>query len=106
MESEDNLTSMTVSLPSSQKAYVQAQARATGCATPSEYIRRLLQADRERREQDALERRLFAELGSGTRDMTAADWEALRESLRRRLANRRPGGAGGAGGAGGSQEKS
>ena len=58
------LASMTVSLPASQKDYVKAQATASGCSTPSEYVRRLMHADQTAREERELERRLLGGLQS------------------------------------------
>ena len=89
MSGENELTSMTVSLPASQKEYVRAQATATGCSTPSEYIRRLIHADQRAREEEALERKVLEGLGSSAREMTPEDWQEFRSSLRERLGNRR-----------------
>jgi antitoxin ParD1/3/4 len=85
MSSENELTSMTVSLPASLKAYVKARASATGCSTPSEYIRRLIRDDQKAHEQDELERALLEGLGSSVREMTPEAWQELRETLREKL---------------------
>ena len=89
MSGENELTSMTVSLPASQKQYVKAQAVASGCSTPSEYIRRLIHADQRAREQEELERKIVAGLDSPSREMTPEDWSELRTTLRDRLAKNR-----------------
>jgi len=89
MSSDNELTSMTVSLPATQKAYVKAQAAASGCSTPSEYIRRLIHADQKGREQEELERRILEGLGSPSREMTSDDWQELRSTLRNKLTERR-----------------
>ena len=89
MAGKSRLTSMTVSLPAKQKAYVKARASATGCSTPSEYIRRLIHADQQAREQEALERRVLEGLDSPAREMTDAEWEGLRQALRKKVARRR-----------------
>jgi len=88
MSKDNDLTSMTVSLPATQKAYVKAQSAASGCSTPSEYIRRLIHADQRVREQEDLERKILEALDSPAREMTDEAWEALRRSLRRRLSGR------------------
>lgn len=88
MSASNELTSMTVSLPASQKAYVKAQATASGCSTPSEYIRRLIHADQLAREQAELERRIFEGLGTPSREMTPEDWQELRGTLRKKLVQR------------------
>lgn len=81
----DDLTSMTVSLPTAQKDYVKEQATASGCSTPSEYIRRLIHADQKAREQENLERKILEGLDSPARQMTDADWKGLRATLEAQL---------------------
>lgn len=83
------LTSMTVSLPSSQKDYVREQAAASGCSTPSEYIRRLIHADQKAHEQEAVELQILAGLNSPAREMTAKEWSKLRQALRTKLSKKR-----------------
>ena len=85
MTPESELTSMTVSLPSSQKAYVKERAVKTGCSTPSEYIRRLIYADQQEQEQAELERKLLDGLDSPARELSDEDWMVVRETLRGRL---------------------
>jgi cytochrome P450 len=89
MTGDSDLTSMTVSLPATQKAYVKAQATTSGCSTPSEYIRRLIYADQRAREQEALEQKILEGLASPSREMTPEDWQELRSILRRQLTKRR-----------------
>jgi antitoxin ParD1/3/4 len=89
MSAKKDLTSMTVSLPTTQKEWVRAQAAATGCSTPSEYIRRLIHADQRAQEQEELERKLLEGLDSPAREMTHDDWSNLRRMLQDRLAKRR-----------------
>ena len=89
MSSKNDLTSMTVSLPASQKDYVRVQATASGCSTPSEYIRRLIHADQKAHEQEELERRILEGLDSPAREMTAEEWSKLRTTLRSQLTRRR-----------------
>jgi Arc/MetJ-type ribon-helix-helix transcriptional regulator len=89
MSSKNDLTSMTVSLPSTQKEYVREQAAATGCSTPSEYIRRLIHADQAAREQQELELKLIAGLDSPKREMNAKEWSKFRATLRTKLAQAR-----------------
>lgn len=89
MADKSDLTSMTVSLPSSQKDYVREQAAATGCSTPSEYIRRLIHADQKAHEEGDLERKILEGLNSPSREMTAKEWSKLRQGLRDKLTKRR-----------------
>ena len=89
MSGDNDLTSMTVSLPATQKAYVKAQAAASGCSTPSEYVRRLIHADQKVREQEELERKILEGLDSPSREMSSEDWLELRGTLRKKLTKRR-----------------
>jgi antitoxin ParD1/3/4 len=89
MADKSDLTSMTVSLPSSQKEYVREQAAATGCSTPSEYIRRLIHADQKAHEDEELESKILQGLNSPSREMTAKEWSKLRQNLRDKLKKRR-----------------
>ncbi len=86
---KNELTSMSVSLPASQKDYVRQQAVASGCSTPSEYIRRLIHADQKAHAQEDLERKILDGLDSPAREMTAKEWSKLRETLRSRAIGRR-----------------
>lgn len=88
MAGKNELTSMTVSLPASQKDYVKDQAAATGCSTPSEYIRRLIHADQRAHERE-LESKVLEGLESPAREMTAAEWSKLRLTLRSKAATKR-----------------
>jgi Arc/MetJ-type ribon-helix-helix transcriptional regulator len=89
MSDKNELTSMTVSLPSAQKDYVREQAAASGCSTPSEYIRRLIHADQKAHAQEALELGILAGLDSPAREMTGKEWSKLRQTLRTKLAKKR-----------------
>lgn len=89
MSDNNDLTSMTVSLPSTQKDYVREQSAATGCSTPSEYIRRLINADQKAHAQEALEIKILEGLDSPAREMTGKEWSKLRQTLRSKLGKRR-----------------
>ena len=88
MARKSKLTSMTVSLPETQKAYVRERAASSGCSTPSEYIRRLIHADELAREREELERKLLEGLDSESREMTRDEWREFRTALRRTLSDR------------------
>lgn len=80
---------MTVSLPAAQKDYVREKATATGCSTPSEYIRRLIHADQKAHEQRELELKILEGLDSPSRQMTTKEWSKLRQTLRSKLTKKR-----------------
>ena len=85
MGHDSELTSMTISLPASQKAYVRAQAVASGCSTPSEYIRRLIHADQKAQAHEELERKILEGPDSRSRTMSPEEWQDLRQALRAKL---------------------
>ena len=82
MSDKQDLTSMNVSLPSAQKEYVRERAAATGCSTPSEYIRRLIHADQKAREEERLDQMLIAGLDSPMREIDAKEWAKLKKKIR------------------------
>lgn len=90
MNSETELTSMNISLPVPQKEYVRERAVESGCSTPSEYVRRLIHADQERRAQARLDAMLLEGLNSGPDvEMTPEDWADIRRELAKRVQARR-----------------
>ena len=89
MSDKHELTSMTVSLQASQKEYVREQAAATGCSTPSEYIRRLIHSDQKAHEEKKLELKIIEGLESPARAMTSKEWSELRKTLRSKLSKLR-----------------
>lgn len=90
MSSATELTTMNVSLPRSQKLWVERQCVKTGCSTASEYIRRLIHDDQVRREREALDQRLAEILRSGpASEMTSRDWDTIRAAARARLNERK-----------------
>jgi Arc/MetJ-type ribon-helix-helix transcriptional regulator len=82
MATDSDLTSFTVSLPRTQKEYLQQQAVATGCSTPSEYVRRLIHADQKARAKEDLEAKLLEALDSPAREMTPEVWAQLKNRVR------------------------
>lgn len=89
MAEKRSLTSMTVSLPTSEKSYVREQAASTGCSTPSEYIRRLIHADQKAHAEAELERQVLKGIDAPKRSLAPREWSKLRTRLRRQLDRRR-----------------
>jgi antitoxin ParD1/3/4 len=89
MREKNELTSMTVSLPVAQKDYVRERAVATGCSTPSEYIRRLIFADQRSHRQAELESKILEGLDTPARELTTKDWSKIRQTLKAKLSTRR-----------------
>lgn len=89
MRQESDLTSLNVSLPRTQREFVEAAAARSGCTTTSEYVRRLIHAAQRREAQEELERKLIAGLDSGEPiDVTSEYWEKLRRDLIERHAGK------------------
>lgn len=90
--SSPDLTSINVSLPRSQRDFVEGEARRTGCTTTSEYVRRLIAEAEKRTAQERLERLLLEGLESGpSEEWKPEDWANLRrevlEGLKKRKQN-------------------
>lgn len=88
MKPDNELTTMNVSLPRSQREFVEAEAARSGCTTTSEFVRRLIHEAQRRAEQQELERKLLEGLESGAAiQVTPEYWETKRRQLRARHAN-------------------
>lgn len=80
-----DLTSINVSLPRSQREFVECEARRTGCTTTSEYVRRLIADAEKRTAEERLERLLLEGLESGPAEPLGEDFfDRLRERVRSR----------------------
>lgn len=91
MREESDLTSLNVSLPRSQRVFVEDEASRSGCTTSSEYIRRLIYDAQRRAVQDDLERKLIAGLESGEPVVVTPEyWEKKRRELVERHSRKRP----------------
>jgi antitoxin ParD1/3/4 len=83
MAHESDLTTMNVSLPRSQREFVEAAARESGCTTTSEYVRRLIHDAQRKAAQEELERKLLEGLENGRPlDVTPEYLEERRRRLR------------------------
>ena len=82
MKHESEPTTLTISLSSEQRDLVEAQAAASGCASATEYMRRLIHEAQKRAARDELERHLIAGLESGAPiAITPEYWERKRRAL-------------------------
>jgi antitoxin ParD1/3/4 len=89
MSSERDNTTMNVSLPRTQKEFVDQQVQQGSFSTVSDYIRDLIRREQRALAREDLERKLLEGLNSGpSTEMTKADWEELRDGLRKRLTGR------------------
>lgn len=91
MRQESDLTTLNVSLPRTQREFVEAQAALSGCTTTSEYVRRLIHDAQRRTGQEELEKKLLAGLDSGDPiEITPEFWERKRRELVERHSKRKP----------------
>ncbi|KAB8316899.1 type II toxin-antitoxin system ParD family antitoxin [Tolypothrix campylonemoides VB511288] len=83
------MTSINISLPDSMRAYVEQQVASGGYSSASEYFRELVRQDQKRKANERLEAMLLEGLNSGTAtEMTAQDWEDIRQAVRERIVKR------------------
>ena len=77
------MESIVISLPDSQRVYVEEQIRLGGYSNASEYFSLLVQLDRKRQAKQRLETMLIEGIKSGSAEpMTAQDWEEIRLAVR------------------------
>ena len=81
-----DFTSMNVSLPKEQKAFIEERVRAGGFGSASDYVRELIRRDQRELQREEVEQRLLAALETPRSDMTPEDWQELRENLIKRHA--------------------
>ena len=80
---------MTISLPSTLKAKVDALVSQGDYGTASEYVRELIRQDLKRRIQEELEQRLLESLDSGkATPLTKKDFDNVRDEVRKKAATR------------------
>jgi antitoxin ParD1/3/4 len=82
------METMNISLPPALKEFVDAQVDAGKFGTVSEYVRQLIREDLQRKEREEIDRKLMEAIEGGTTPLTAADWQQLREEVRRRASKR------------------
>ena len=83
------MTSMNVSLPEPLRQFVEEQVQTGGYGTASEYVRGLLREAQKLKAQERLEELLLEGLSSPVSEMTAQDWQEIRQEIRERLAQRK-----------------
>ncbi|MEO6594520.1 MAG: type II toxin-antitoxin system ParD family antitoxin [Planctomycetota bacterium] len=89
MSSERDNTTMNVSLPRTQKEFVDQQVQQGSFSTVSDYIRDLIRREQRALAREELERKLLEGLNSGPATaMTKEDWKELRDGLKKRLTGR------------------
>jgi antitoxin ParD1/3/4 len=80
---------MNISLPDILKDFVDTQVASGAYSSASEYIRRLIREDQERRHREEIEQKLLEALDAGpSTPLTPGDWEDIRREVRQRAARR------------------
>jgi antitoxin ParD1/3/4 len=79
------MDTMNIALPEQLKEFVQREVERGRYSSVSEYVRELIRADQQRKVREALEVEILKGLASGdSTPMTADDWQAIRQEVRRR----------------------
>ena len=79
------MNTMNITLPEELKEYIDAQISTGAYSSASEYVRRLISEDLERKHHEEIEKKLLEALDSGEYSpMTSQDWDELRAVVRRR----------------------
>ncbi len=82
------MVTLNISIPDELKEKAEEIAARGGHSTVEEYVRTLIQDDIEREIDPELEAQLLEGLDSPARELTDADWERMKDDLRRRFGNR------------------
>lgn len=83
------MDTMNIALPENLKSFVQRQVEMGGYSSVSEYVRELIRKDQKEKAREALEAEILKGLDSGeATPMTADDWQAIREEVKKRYAKR------------------
>jgi len=83
------MQTMTISLPSDMREYVDKRTQTGGFGNASEYVRDLIRRERDRRAQQLLEEQLINNLGSPAIEWTPEVRERLLATVEDRIAKRR-----------------
>jgi antitoxin ParD1/3/4 len=90
MKREHELTSMNVSLPRSQRDFVEQRVNSGGFGSTSDYIRELIRQDQRELARAELERKLVKAMDSKVRiDVTPEYWKSKRGALIRQMRSSR-----------------
>lgn len=84
------MDTMNIALPHQMKDFVHAEVSGGGYSSASEYIRDLIRQEQRRKAEAKLEAMLLEGLDSGPmREMTAKEWDTLRDRLKQRWLERK-----------------
>jgi antitoxin ParD1/3/4 len=83
------MQSMNISLPEPLKQFVDGQISTGRYSSASEYVRELIRADEKRKAEEQLEGMLLDGMKGAARELTPADWRAIRHEALARIARRK-----------------
>ena len=83
------MQSMNISLPETLKQFVDGQVAEGRYSSVSEYMRELIRADEKLKAQQQLEVKLLEGLNSPESELTAQDWNSIRQEALARLESRK-----------------
>lgn len=85
VSSKSEMVTIRIALSRTQTQVIEQQVALRGFCSNGDYIRELVLRAQRMHEREDLDRRLMDGLSSGTaKELTAQDWEALREGLQHR----------------------
>ncbi|HEV8060602.1 MAG TPA: type II toxin-antitoxin system ParD family antitoxin [Gemmataceae bacterium] len=77
------MNTMNISLPEELKEFVDTQISTGAYSSASEYVRRLISEDLERKHHEEIEKKLLEALDSGEYSpMTSQDWDEIGSKVR------------------------
>ena len=82
------MQTMTISLPTDMREYVDGRTKTGGFGNTSEYVRDLIRRERDHRAQQALEEQLIANLASPKIEWTPEIRKRLLATVEKRIAKR------------------
>ena len=83
------MTTLNIKLPDKVTAALNDEIARGRHANVSTYLRKLILADRRRREREELEAKLAEGLKGPAKEMTSQDWVELRQEVARRIGGQR-----------------
>jgi putative addiction module CopG family antidote len=84
------MPTIQLNLSDEVKEFLDAEATAKGFSSASDYVAALLRALQKREAWDRLEPLVLEGLASPAREMTATDWQSLRDRIDRIEAKQQP----------------
>ena len=88
---KSDTATMSISLPTTMKTFIEQEVQDGGYSTPSEYLRELVRDAKRRKEDEHLEKLLLQALESPATPMTKDDWDAIKQRGIERIRQKKAG---------------